>query len=105
MLYTAGGRVCTMPRAGRTRDAGEVVSFFERLLRAVGINPTQLRWRLHRLRERYGQRARELENQSRALTYRHKVCASCGLALDASERRCPRCGEDVGGVTSRRLRM
>ena len=84
---------------------GYSVSLFERVLRALGVNPTQLRWRLHRLRERYSQRTREMENQSRALTYRHKVCPSCGLSLDASERRCSRCGEAVGGVTSRRLRM
>lgn len=81
------------------------MSVLERLLKALGVTPTQLRWRLHRLRERWGQRARRMENQSRALTYRHKVCPACGLPLDATQRRCPRCGEEADSLTGRRIRM
>jgi rhomboid protease GluP len=81
------------------------MNLLDRLLHAVGLSRTQLRWRLHRLRERSRQRAQDLSNRSRAMTYKHKVCEGCGLTVDAAEKRCPRCGRAVSGMTSRRMRM
>lgn len=75
----------------------------DRLLRALGVNPVQLRWRLHRLRERTRRRARSLENRGRALSYRHQVCPECGLTADRGERACPRCGARLHGPWARRL--
>lgn len=77
----------------------------DRILRALGLNPVQLRWRLHRLRERSRRRARSLENRTRALSYRHQVCPGCGLTTDRGERQCPRCGGRLLGPWARRLAL
>jgi rhomboid protease GluP len=65
----------------------------DKILEALGFNPTRLRWRLHRLRERSRSAAQEVENRTRPLTYANKVCPSCGLPAAVDEKRCPRCGQ------------
>jgi rhomboid protease GluP len=81
------------------------MDLLDRLLHALGLSRTQLRWRLHRLRERFRRRAQGLSNRTRAVTYQHKVCERCGLTVDAAEKKCPRCGRSLGGMASRRLRL
>jgi membrane associated rhomboid family serine protease len=79
------------------------VSWLDRALKALGLNPVRLRWKIHRLRERSRRKAREVENRSRALRYGHQVCPQCGLTADREERQCPRCGARLHGPWARRL--
>lgn len=65
---------------------------WERLLSALGFNPTRLRWKVEIHRERQRKRRLARDNRAKALQYRHKVCPGCGLTVDRAERHCPRCG-------------
>lgn len=67
------------------------MSWWEKIARALGLNPVQLRWKLHRLEERGRKRRASSENRLRSVTYGHKVCPQCGLTVDRDAKRCPRC--------------
>jgi rhomboid protease GluP len=69
------------------------MTLLDRILAALGFNPTQLRWRLHRMRERSRRAAQEVENRSRPVTYANKLCPACGCPAAPEEKRCPRCGQ------------
>jgi len=73
------------------------VGLLDRILRRLGVNPVQLRWKLHQLRERSRRGARRLENRSRSLRYEHQICPDCGLTVDSKERSCPRCRHRLHG--------
>lgn len=81
------------------------MSLIDRFLGTLGINPVQLKWRIHRYRERTRRAGRQAENRRRALTYQHKVCHECGLTVDSGEKACPRCGTRLTGMFGRRLGM
>jgi membrane associated rhomboid family serine protease/ribosomal protein S27AE len=72
------------------------------ILRALGVNPVQLRWRWRRRRERMRGWFRSTENRSRALRYEHKTCPHCGSPADRDERVCPRCGAALSGAVASR---
>lgn len=74
------------------------------VLRALGINPIQARWRARRFWELQKRRLRSLENRSRSVTYQNKRCEGCGLTVSADERKCPRCGARLSGVATRQLK-
>jgi len=78
-------------------------SLLDKILAALGWDPTRLRWRFHRLRERSRRLVRQAENRSRAVSYQHKICSGCGLTVAAEERRCPRCGQTLRSVAVQRL--
>jgi rhomboid protease GluP len=65
---------------------------WERAVRAVGLNPTQLKWRVRRWRQKAEAEARDVENQTRWLRYQHKACPRCGHPADREEKTCPACG-------------
>ena len=75
----------------------------DKILAALGFNPVQIRWRLHRLRERSRGVAQEARNRTRAVTYGNKICSGCGLPVAADERRCPRCGQRLHSLAVQRV--
>ncbi len=78
-------------------------AWWEQLLKALGFNPVQLRWRWHRYQERKRRKQNERENSRRVLSYEHKLCPGCGLTVDRNERQCPRCEQRLGGARASRL--
>jgi len=78
------------------------MDWLDKIASALGLNPTRLRWRWHRLRERSAQTARSLENRGRAVTYQNKLCPGCGLTVAADEKSCPRCGRRLLGAAATR---
>jgi membrane associated rhomboid family serine protease len=76
---------------------------WERVLAALGINVTQLKWRWRRWQANRQRRSNEGENQRRALKYQHKVCGGCGLTVDKNERICPRCKERLPSAAAERF--
>ena len=77
-------------------------SLLDSVLRALGINPVQFRWRWRRRREAMARWFRRTENRSRALTYEHKTCHSCGAPVDRDEKTCPRCSAPLAGLAASR---
>ena len=75
---------------------------WERLARTVGLNPTQLKWRLRRWRQQAEREARSVENRSRWLRYEHQSCPRCGQPQDREAAVCSSCGEKLAGRTLER---
>jgi membrane associated rhomboid family serine protease len=79
------------------------MAWWEGIARALGLNPVQLRWKLHRLQDRAHKQRAASENRLRAVTYGHKVCPGCGLTVDRGARRCPRCARRLPSLALVRL--
>lgn len=75
----------------------------DKLMRAVGLNPMRVRWRLRRWGEGWQRWLNSWENRSRSAKYQHKLCPGCGLNVDGSERVCPRCGDRLPSFAMTRL--
>ena len=63
-------------------------------LSKLGINTTQLQWRLYRWEQRWEKRGEllRLPASLQWLRYPHKVCWHCGAMADRDARRCDSCG-------------
>jgi rhomboid protease GluP len=77
-------------------------SWLDGLLRAIGVNPVSFRWRWRRRQERLRAWWNATENRSRAVTYQHKTCTSCGTPVDRDATVCPRCGTALSGLLASR---
>ncbi|MCB9557818.1 MAG: rhomboid family intramembrane serine protease [Deltaproteobacteria bacterium] len=77
--------------------------WWESLLKNLGLDPVKLRWWWHRRKEQQKRAANARENRRRALSYRHKLCPSCGLTVDRDEATCPRCQHRLPGPLMARL--
>ncbi len=71
--------------------------FFLKLLAKLGVNTTQLRWKLYQF-ERRADRAKKsggLPSWLQWLRYEHKLCRHCGAVNDRAIRQCHRCGRRI----------
>jgi rhomboid protease GluP len=75
-----------------------------RLAGHLGMNATQVRWKLIRWHERRGRDRRRLEQTVDHIKYAHKTCGECGAVQDRDERTCSHCGARLGSRTFQVLR-
>ena len=76
---------------------------WERLLGALGVNTTRLRWKLQQRQIERERRENREQNEGRALRYEHKLCPSCSLTVDRDAKTCPRCQRPLASATMTRL--
>ena len=85
-------------------------SLLDKILRFFGSSEQQLKWKQHlRRREREARRDAR-KNVNRHITFRHKLCDSCGEVVDREAKTCPHCeapvaawGVKLGGKLFERL--
>lgn len=67
--------------------------FFLRVLEKLGFNMTKLRWKLYKLEQRRDQlkEGGVMPERLRWLTFRNKICRSCGAINDRDAGACYRC--------------
>jgi rhomboid protease GluP len=76
---------------------------WERLLGALGVNTTRLRWKLQQRQIERERKENREQNEGRALRYEHKLCPSCSLTVDRDAKTCPRCQRPLASATMTRL--
>jgi rhomboid protease GluP len=64
---------------------------WEQVARALGLSPTQLKWRWRRWRQQAQSEVRSVENRTRWMRYEHKTCPRCGHVADKDAAACPSC--------------
>jgi len=77
-------------------------NILDTILRALGFNPTQLRWRWRRGKVAISNWFNRTENRSRAARYEHKTCHACNAPVDREEKTCPRCGAALASAAVNR---
>jgi rhomboid protease GluP len=75
------------------------MSLLDDVLRLLGTNRIQLRWRWQQLRDRAAKQKRAVANRSQALTYEHQLCPACGHPEAKGDKVCSRCGARLQGAT------
>ena len=78
-------------------------SLLDSILKALGFNPVQVRWRWRRRKQAWKDWYNRTENKSRSVRYDHKTCHACSAPVDRGEKTCPRCGVPLAGATTSRL--
>src|SRR5215813_6749781 len=63
-----------------------------------------MQWKLRNWQRAWERRKASLANRSKALSYQHQTCPSCGHPASADEKLCTRCGEALGGRLAHQLR-
>lgn len=76
-----------------------LLSVLDKILRFFGSSEQQLKWRLHIWRKSREERKQARKNVNQYLTYRHKLCDSCGEIVDRDAKRCPHCDAPVAKWT------
>jgi rhomboid protease GluP len=74
------------------------------LLGLLGTNRTRMQWKLRAWQRSWERRKASLANRTKALSYEHQTCPSCGHPASADEKVCTRCGDALGGRMAHRLR-
>lgn len=69
-----------------------------RLLDAIGLNGTRLRWRWTQRRRNLGERSLRSEVLWRSARGRHKMCPSCRALVPRAAGRCTECDASLAGV-------
>lgn len=72
-----------------------LLSLIDKILRFFGTSRQQLRWRAHRRRVEAEERRERKTNINKHITYKHKVCETCGQVVDRQARVCPHCEQPV----------
>lgn len=87
-----------------------VLSLLDKILRLFGTSEQRVKWKMHIRRQQREREALDRKNAAKHLTYRHKLCDSCGQVIDRKDKRCPHCdrpvaswGLKLGGKLAERL--
>ena len=76
------------------------VEALAKLLDALGLNGTRLRWRWNQRQRLIGEQGVRTEMFWRSAKAPHKMCPACRALVPRSARRCTECGESLRGVSS-----
>ena len=71
-----------------------------RLMDAVGLNGTRLRWKWNQRRLKLAEGGARAEVLWRSTRGKHKMCPSCRALVARGARRCDDCGTDLGTVST-----
>src|SRR6185369_10571168 len=75
------------------------VEALAKLLDALGMNGTRLRWRWNQRQRLIGEQGMRAELMWRSAKAPHKMCPHCRALVPRSARRCTECGESLRGVS------
>ena len=82
------------------RFADQAVEALAKLLDAVGMNGTRLRWRWNQRQRLLGEQGVRAELMWRSAKAPHTMCPHCRALVPRAARRCTECGESLRGVSS-----
>jgi len=74
------------------------VEWLARLLNALGLNGTRLRWKWNQRRLGLAESGLRRKILWRSARGRHKMCPACRALVDRGASSCPDCGEALAGV-------
>ena len=80
--------------------ADRAVEAVAKLLDALGMNGTRLRWRWNQRQRLIGEQGARAEQMWRSAKAPHKMCPHCRALVPRSARRCTECGESLRGVSA-----
>jgi len=80
--------------------ADRAVEALAKLLDALGMNGTRLRWRWNQRQRLIGEQGVRAELMWRSAKAPHKMCPHCRALVPRSARRCTECGESLRGVSA-----
>jgi len=80
--------------------ADRAVEALAKLLDALGMNGTRLRWRWNQRQSLLGEQGARAEQVWRSARAPHKMCPHCRALVPRSARRCTECGESLRGVSA-----
>jgi len=70
----------------------------------IGMNPTQVRWKLIRWHDRRNRDRNRLAQKVDHIKYEHKTCDECGAVQDRDAKKCTACGARVSSRSVQMLR-
>ena len=77
-----------------------IVDSLSRLLDALGLNGSRLRWKWRQKRFNLGEQGMKTEMAWRSAQGQHKMCPECRQLVDRKASECPSCGENLGRVST-----
>ena len=80
--------------------ADRAVEALAKLLDALGMNGTRLRWRWNQRQSLLGEQGARAEQVWRSARAPHKMCPHCRALVPRSARTCTECGESLRGVSA-----
>lgn len=80
--------------------ADRAVEALAKLLDALGMNGTRLRWKWNQRQSLLGEQSARAEQVWRSARAPHKMCPHCRALVPRSARTCTECGESLRGVSA-----